>query len=332
MKVGINGFGRIGRSVFRILEEVEGIDVVAINDLFDNDALRYLLSYDTVMGPFGKNLKLEDDHFVTDNSRTKLLNESNPGDLPWADLGVDAVVEATGVFRKREQLEQHLQAGAGRVVLTVPAKDPVDYTVVLGVNEDGLTADHRIISNASCTTNCLAPMARVLDESFGIEEGVINTVHAYTNDQRLADVPHSDWRRSRAAAENIIPTSTGAAKAVGEVLPQLQGKLHGIAARVPVPDGSVVDLFVKLGKSVTVDDVNDAVRAASESERLRGILQYSETPIVSSDIIGNSHSSIYDAGFSGVTADRYLRVLNWYDNEWGYSCRVCDLLARIDAW
>jgi glyceraldehyde 3-phosphate dehydrogenase len=210
MKVGINGFGRIGRSVFRILEEVEGIDVVAINDLFDNDALRYLLSYDTVMGPFGKNLKLEDDHFVTDNSRTKLLNESNPGDLPWADLGVDAVVEATGVFRKREQLEQHLQAGAGRVVLTVPAKDPVDYTVVLGVNEDGLTADHRIISNASCTTNCLAPMARVLDESFGIEEGVINTVHAYTNDQRLADVPHSDWRRSRAAAENIIPTSTGA--------------------------------------------------------------------------------------------------------------------------
>ena len=332
MKVGINGFGRIGRSVYRILDEIEGIEVVAINDLFDNDALRYLLSYDTVMGPFGKNLKLEDDHFVTDNSRTKLLNESNPGDLPWGELGVDAVVETTGVFRKREQLEQHLAAGAGRVLLTVPAKDPVDYTVVLGVNEDGLTPDHRIISNASCTTNCLAPMARVLDEAFGIEEGVINTVHAYTNDQRLADVPHSDWRRSRAAAENIIPTSTGAAKAVGEVLPQLQGKLHGIAARVPVPDGSVVDLFVKLGKSVTVDDVNEVVRAASDSDRLRGILQYSETPIVSSDIIGNSHSSIYDAGFSGVTADRYLRVLNWYDNEWGYSCRVCDLLERVGSW
>ena len=332
MKVGINGFGRIGRSVYRILDEIEGIEVVAINDLFDNDALRYLLSYDTVMGPFGKNLKLEDDHFVTDNSRTKLLNESNPGDLPWGELGVDAVVEATGVFRKREQLEQHLAAGAGRVLLTVPAKDPVDYTVVLGVNEDGLTPDHRIISNASCTTNCLAPMARVLDEAFGIEDGVINTVHAYTNDQRLADVPHSDWRRSRAAAENIIPTSTGAAKAVGEVLPQLQGKLHGIAARVPVPDGSVVDLFVKLGKSVAVDDVNEVVRAASDSDRLRGILQYSETPIVSSDIIGNSHSSIYDAGFSGVTADRYLRVLNWYDNEWGYSCRVCDLLERVGSW
>jgi glyceraldehyde 3-phosphate dehydrogenase len=284
------------------------------------------------MGPFGKSLRLEDDHFVTDKGRVKLLNERNPADLPWAELGVDAVVEATGVFRKREQLEQHLQAGAGRVVLTVPAKDPVDYTVVLGVNEDGLEPQHRIISNASCTTNCLAPMARVLDEAFGIEEGVINTVHAYTNDQRLADVPHSDWRRSRAAAENIIPTSTGAAKAVGEVLPQLKGKLHGIAARVPVPDGSVVDLFVKLGRSVTVDDVNAAVREASVSDRLQGILQYSETPIVSSDIIGNSHSSIYDAGFSGVTADRYLRVLNWYDNEWGYSCRVCDLLGRIDSW
>jgi glyceraldehyde 3-phosphate dehydrogenase len=332
MKVAINGFGRIGRSVFRLLEEQANIEVVAINDLFDNDALRYLLSYDTVMGPFGKNLKLEDDHFVTDKGSVKLLSESNPGALPWGDLEVDAVVEATGVFRKREQLQQHLEAGAGRVVLTVPSKDPVDYTVVLGVNEDGLKAEHKIISNASCTTNCLAPMARVLDEAFGIEEGVINTVHAYTNDQRLADVPHSDWRRSRAAAENIIPTSTGAAKAVGEVLPQLKGKLHGIAARVPVPDGSVVDLFVKLGKRITVDDVDEVVRTASDSARLRGILQYCEMPIVSTDIIGNSHSSIYDAGFTGVTADRYLRVLNWYDNEWGYSCRVCDLLARLSKW
>lgn len=332
MKVGINGFGRIGRSVFRILEEVEGIDVVAINDLFDRGALRYLLDYDTVMGPFGKSLSLEDDYFVTDKGRVKLLSEQNPADLPWAELGVDVVVEATGVFRKREQLAQHLAAGAKHVVLTVPAKDPVDYTVVLGVNEDGLKPEHQIISNASCTTNCLAPMARVLDEAFGIEEGVINTVHAYTNDQRLADVPHSDWRRSRAAAENIIPTSTGAAKAVGVVLPQLEGRLHGIAARVPVPDGSVVDLFVKLSKTVSVDDVNAVVRAASETDRLRGILQYSNVPIVSSDIIGNAHSSIYDAGFTGVTADRYLRVLNWYDNEWGYSCRVCDLLARIASW
>ena len=329
MKIGINGFGRIGRSVFRILEEHEGIEVVAINDLFDNDALRYLLAYDTVMGPFGKSLRLEDDHFVTDKGRVKLLSEANPANLPWADLGVEVVVEATGVFRKREQLQQHLEAGAGRVVLTVPAKDPVDYTVVLGVNEDGLKPEHRIISNASCTTNCLAPMARVLDESFTIEEGVIDTVHAYTNDQRLADVPHSDWRRSRAAAENIIPTSTGAAKAVGEVLPQLNGKLHGIAARVPVPDGSVVDLFVRLGKRITVASVNEVVRAASDSTRLRGILQYSEAPIVSTDIIGNSHSSIYDAGFTGVIGGRYLRVLNWYDNEWGYSCRVCDLLERL---
>ncbi len=332
MKIGINGFGRIGRSVFRILEERDDIEVVAINDLFDHDALRYLLNYDTVMGPFGKSLALEDDEFVTPKGRVKLLSERNPGDLPWAEMGVDAVVEATGVFRKREQLEQHLDAGAGRVVLTVPAKDPVDYTVVLGVNDDGLSAEHRIISNASCTTNCLAPMASVLNREFGISEGVINTVHAYTNDQRLADVPHSDWRRSRAAAENIIPTSTGAAKAVGEVLPDLQGKLHGIAAGVPVPDGSVVDLFVKLGRDVSVEEVDAAVRAASESEQLSGILEYSERPIVSSDIIGNSHSSIYDSGFTAVTGGRYLRVLNWYDNEWGYSCRVCDLLARIGSW
>jgi len=331
MKVAINGFGRIGRSVFRILEDRQDIEVVAINDLFDNEALRYLLAYDTVMGPFGRPLALDGDHLVTDKGRVRLLSESNPASLPWSELGIDAVVEATGVFRKREQLQQHLDAGAGRVVLTVPAKDPVDYTVVLGVNDDGLEAGHRIISNASCTTNCLAPMARVLDEAFGIEEGVINTVHAYTNDQRLADVPHSDWRRSRAAAENIIPTSTGAAKAVGEVLPQLRGKLHGIAARVPVPDGSVVDLFVRLGRPVTVAAVNDAVRAAAESPQLRGILQYSEMPIVSTDIIGNSHSSIYDARFTGVLAETYVRVLNWYDNEWGYSCRVCDLLGRLDS-
>jgi len=332
MRVAINGFGRIGRSVFRILEEVEGVDIVAVNDLFDHGALRYLLDYDTVMGPFGKSLSLEDDHFVTSKGRVKLLSEPNPADLPWAEMEVDAVVEATGVFRKREQLEQHLSAGAKRVILTVPAAEPIDYTVVLGVNEDGLRPEHKIISNASCTTNCLAPMASLLHKEFGIVEGVINTVHAYTNDQRLADVPHSDWRRSRAAAENIIPTSTGAAKAVGEVLPELQGRLHGIAARVPVPDGSVVDLFVKLGKSVSVDDVHTAVQVAAQSDRLQGILEFSNRPIVSSDIIGNSHSSIYDAGFTGVTGNRYLRVLNWYDNEWGYSSRVCDLLARLSQW
>jgi glyceraldehyde 3-phosphate dehydrogenase len=331
MKVAINGFGRIGRSVFRILEETDGVDVVAVNDLGDHEALRYLLNYDTVMGPFGKSLTLDDEHFVTPKGRVKLLSEKEPAALPWQELGVEAVVEATGVFRKREQLERHLDAGAERVILTVPAAEPIDYTVVLGVNDGGLGAEHRLISNASCTTNCLAPMAKVLNDNFGIVEGVINTVHAYTNDQRLADVPHSDWRRSRAAAENIIPTSTGAAKAVGEVLPELDGRLHGIAARVPVPDGSVVDLFVKLEKSAGIDDVNEVVRAAAEGP-LQGILQFSDQPIVSSDIIGNSHSSIYDSSFTGVTGGRYLRVLNWYDNEWGYSSRVCDLLAKIGQW
>lgn len=333
MKIAINGFGRIGRSVFRILEDVPGVDVVAVNDLFDPDALRYLLNYDTVMGPFGRSLALEDGHFVTPKGRVRLLAERNPADLPWGEMGIDAVVEATGVFRTREQLQAHLDAGARRVVLTVPAKDAIDYTVVLGVNEAGLVPEHRVVSNASCTTNCLAPMAKVLHSEFGIVEGVIDTVHAYTNDQRLADVPHSDWRRSRAAAANIIPTSTGAAKAVGVVLPELAGKLHGMAARVPVPDGSVVDLFVKLGQSVTVENVHDAVRAASETDALRGILQFTDRPVVSSDIIGNAHSSIYDAGFTGVTGGgRYLRVLNWYDNEWGYSSRVVDLLRRFGSW
>ena len=332
MKIAINGFGRIGRSVFRILDERDDIEIVAVNDLFDPDALRYLLTYDTVMGPLGKTLTLEEGHFVTPNSRVKLLCERNPEDLPWAELGIDAVVESTGVFRKRAQLGQHLKAGAKRVILTVPAAEPIDYTVVLGVNDENLKPEHRIISNASCTTNCLAPMAKVLNDAFGVEEGVINTVHAYTNDQRLADVPHSDWRRSRAAAENIIPTSTGAAKAVGEVLPELNGKLHGIAARVPVPDGSVVDLFAKLSKKVSYRDINDVVLAAANSDAMNGILEYTDRPIVSSDIIGNSHSSIFDSSFSGVTGERYVRVLNWYDNEWGYSSRVCDLLEKISRW
>ena len=332
MKIGINGFGRIGRAVFRIIEERDDIEVVAVNDLFDHAALRYLLAYDTVMGSFPNDLRLEDGHLVTPKSRVRMLSERDPSALPWAELGVDAVVESTGAFRKRDQLQAHLDAGAPRVVLTVPAKDEIDYTVVLGVNEEGLKPEHRIVSNASCTTNCLAPMARVLHEEFGILEGVINTVHAYTNDQRLADVPHSDWRRSRAAAENIIPTSTGAAKAVGVVLPELKGLLHGIASRVPVPDGSVVDLFVKLSRTVSVEEVDRAVLAASESERLAGILQYSERPLVSSDVIGNNHPSIYDSGFTAVTGGRYLRVLNWYDNEWGYSCRVIDVLAKMHAF
>ena len=332
MRVAINGFGRIGRTVFRILDKRRDAEVVAINDLFDNEALRYLLNYDTVMGPFEGTLWLEGDDLVTSHGRTRMLCEKEPLKLPWAELGIDVVVEATGIFTAKEQLNNHLRAGAKRVLLTVPAKDEIDYTVVLGVNDEGLNPQHRIISNASCTTNCLAPLAKVLHDAFGIVEGMINTVHAYTNDQRLADVPHSDWRRSRAAAENIIPTSTGAAKAVGKVLPELKGRLDGIAARVPVPDGSVVDLFVELEKRVSAEDVHAVIQAAAESKRMKGILQFMELPVVSSDIIGNSHSSIFDAGFTSVTGGRYLKCLSWYDNEWGYSNRVCDLLGMIAGW
>ena len=332
MRIAINGFGRIGRSVFRILDKRADAEVVAINDVFDHDALRYLLNYDTVMGRFEGTSRLEGDDLVTAHGRTRMIREKDPLKLPWRDLNVDAVVESTGIFTTREQLSKHLEAGAKRVVLTVPAKDEIDYTVVLGVNDDGLKPEHRTISNASCTTNCLAPLAKVLHDAFGIVEGVINTVHAYTNDQRLADVPHSDWRRSRAAAENIIPTSTGAAKAVGQVLPQLKGRLDGIAARVPVPDGSVVDLFVELEKRATVEDVHAAIRVAAESKRMKGILEFVALPVVSSDVIGNSHSSIFDAGFTSITGGKYLKCLSWYDNEWGYSNRVCDLLNLITRW
>ncbi len=329
MRVAINGFGRIGRSVFRILDKRTDAELVAINDVFDHDALRYLLRYDTVMGRFEGTLRLEGDELVTAHGRTRMLREKDPTKLPWRELGIDAVIESTGIFTSKEQLAKHLEAGAKRVILTVPAKDRIDYTVVIGVNEDGLKPEHRIISNASCTTNCLAPLAKVLHDSFGIVEGVINTVHAYTNDQRLADVPHSDWRRSRAAARNIIPTSTGAAKAVGEVLPELKGRLDGIAARVPVPDGSVVDLFAELGKGVSVEEVHGAIQSAAQSNRMKGILQMMESPVVSSDVIGNSHSSIFDPAFTSVTGGKYLKCLSWYDNEWGYSNRVCDLLGLI---
>lgn len=329
MRIAINGFGRIGRAVFRIAESNPDLEIVAINDLFDHEALRYLLSHDTVMGMFETEVTIEGSELVTPNSRVKMFKERDPKLLPWGELGIDAVVESTGVFRSREQLSQHLEAGAKRVLLTVPAKDEIDYTVVLGVNDDGLTADHRIVSNASCTTNCLAPIAKVLQDAFGIREGVINTVHAYTNDQSLADVPHSDWRRSRAAAENIIPTSTGAAKAVGEVLPELKGRLDGIASRVPVPDGSVVDLFVELEKDVTVAEINDAVKSAAATGGMSGVLEYTEEPIVSTDIIGNPHSSIFDASFTQVGGGRFVKSLSWYDNEWGYSNRVCDVLRLM---
>ena len=327
MRVAINGFGRIGRSVFRILDKRKDINVVAINDLFDREALAYLLKYDTVMGGFGDaSVRIEGDLLHTANDAVKMISERNPADLPWKELDIDVVIEATGVFTTREKLTPHLDAGAKRVILTVPSKDEIDYTVVLGVNEDGLKPEHRIVSNASCTTNCLAPMAKVLNDAFGIVEGVMTTTHAYTNDQRLADVPHSDWRRSRAAAENIIPTTTGAARAVGKVLPELAGKLDGIAARVPVADGSVVDLIVEVNRNVTVADVNAAVLAATKTDRLKNVLEYSNNHLVSSDIIGNPYSSIYDASYTRVVGNRFVKTLNWYDNEWGYSNRVVDLI------
>ena len=329
MRVAINGFGRIGRSVFRVLNDRDDIDVVAINDIFDKEALTYLLKYDTVMGRFPAEITLDGDILRAGKQTVKLVAERVPSELPWGDLGVDVVIESTGIFRMRSQLEAHLDAGAKKVILTVPAKDEIDYTVVIGVNDEGLTPKHRIVSNASCTTNCLAPMAKVLNENFGIELGVINTIHAYTNDQRLADVPHSDWRRSRAAAENVIPTTTGAARAVGVVLPELNGKLDGIAMRVPVPDGSVVDFNVRIKKDATIDQINDAVRSAADSGSLKGILEYSTLPVVSTDIIGNSHSSIFDAPFTRVIGGNYIKTLNWYDNEWGYSNRVVDLVALL---
>ena len=332
MRVAINGFGRIGRSVFRVLDHHKEIDLVAINDIFDKDVLVYLLKYDTVMGRFPGKVALDGDILNAGHQQVRLLSERIPEQLPWGDLGIDVVVESTGIFRQRAQLENHLTAGAKKVILTVPPKDEFDYMVVLGVNDDGLTADHNIISNASCTTNCLAPMAKVLHEAFGIELGVINTIHAYTNDQRLADVPHSDWRRSRAAAENVIPTTTGAARAVGKVLPELNGKLDGIAMRVPVPDGSVVDFNVRLEQDVTLEKINDAVHAAAESGPLAKVLEYSTLPVVSTDIIGNEHSSIYDAPFTRVIGGNFIKTLNWYDNEWGYSNRVVDLMGILNQF
>ena len=329
MRVAINGFGRIGRSVFRILNSRENVSVVAINDIAQNDALVYLLKYDTVMGRFEDTVTLDGDVMKTSNNTIKMVAEREPSQLPWNNLNVDVVIEATGIFCARDQIQQHIDAGAKRVILTVPAKDEIDYTVVIGVNDDGLTANHKIISNASCTTNCLAPMAKILNDSFGIEYGVINTIHAYTNDQRLADAPHSDWRRSRAAAENIIPTTTGAAKAVGKVLPELKGKLDGIAMRVPVPDGSVVDSVFRLGKDVRIDDINEAVLTASQNNGMSNVVEYSTLPVVSTDIIGNPHSSIFDAPFTKVIGGTLIKTLNWYDNEWGYSNRVADLVSLL---
>ena len=329
-RVAINGFGRIGRSVFRIILKRDNpdIEVVAINDLADDDVLAYLLEYDSVMGVLDVEPSVSDGVMTVGRHTVQMLMERDPSKLPWDELGVDVVIEATGIFRDREKIQQHIDAGAKRVILTVPPKGAVDEMVVLGVNDQDLDAGDVIVSNASCTTNCLAPLAKVLDDAFGIERGIMTTVHAYTNDQRLADVPHKDLRRSRAATENIIPTTTGAAAAVGKVLPNLDGKLDGMAMRVPVPDGSTVDLVLELGRSVTVDEVNAAVKAAAEGQ-LKGILQYSEDALVSTDIIGNPHSSIFDAQSTQVLGGNMVKVLSWYDNEWGYSNRVVDLIGRM---
>ena len=330
IRVAINGFGRIGRTVFRIMHGRKDFELVAINDLAPPDALAHLLKYDTVMGRFAPKVEAKDGALVVDGQAVRITAEKSPAALPWKELKVDIVVESTGVFRKREECAQHLAAGARKVILTVPPKDEIDAMVVLGVNDEVLKAGHQIISNASCTTNCLAPVAKVLQDSFGIRRGLMTTVHAYTNDQRIADMIHKDLRRARAAAQNIIPTTTGAAKAVGKVLPALKGKLDGTAMRVPVITGSVVDLVAVLDKEVTVEAVNAAMKAAAHGP-MKGILAYTEDPIVSSDIVGDPHSSIFDAGATMVIDANMVKVLSWYDNEWGYSCRVADLAKKAAA-
>ena len=326
MRIAINGFGRIGRNVFRIIENTPGVEVVAINDLTDAATLAHLLEYDTVHGRFQGKVKAMKGAISVNGRKIAITAERDPAALPHAANKIDFVVEATGVFATREACTKHLDAGAKKVLLTVPPKDEIDAMIVLGVNEHTLKGDDRIISNASCTTNCLAPMAKVLDEAFGIQHGLMTTVHAYTNDQRILDLPHKDLRRARAAAQNIIPTSTGAARAVGKVLPQLNGKLDGMAMRVPVPDGSVVDLVATLKRKATVEQVNAAFKAASKKAPLKGVLEYSEAPLVSSDIIGNPHSSVIDGGSTMVMGDKTVKVVSWYDNEWGYSSRVVQLM------
>jgi glyceraldehyde 3-phosphate dehydrogenase len=329
-RVGINGFGRIGRAILRVVADRSDLEVVAINDLYPTKALAYLFQYDTVMGVFDGDIRSDEQALTVNGKRIATTKEKSPGAIPWKELGVEIVIESTGVFRTRASLEPHLAAGASRVVLTVPAKDEIDAMIVMGVNDDTLKPEHRLVSNASCTTNCLAPIAKILHDAFGIEEGLMTTVHAYTNDQRLADVPHKDLRRSRAAAANIIPTTTGAARAVTKVLPALKGRLDGMAVRVPVPDGSIVDLVCRLSRNATAAEVNAAVRAAAEGPLARYVA-YSEVPLVSSDIVGNPHSAIFDALSTDAPGDAFVRVLAWYDNEWGYSHRVVDLVERLAA-
>jgi len=328
VKIGINGFGRIGRLVFRIAHERDDVDVLAINDITDAKTLGHLLKYDSVHGKFSGNIGVKENSIVVEGREVRVMAERDPEKLPWKELGVDIAVESTGVFRKRDDVAKHLSAGARKVLLSVPAKDEIDATIVLGVNDDDLKAEHQIVSNASCTTNCLAPVAKVLHESFGIRQGIMTTIHAYTNDQKILDLPHKDLRRARAAAMSMIPTTTGAAKAVGKVIPDLNGKMNGMAVRVPTPDGSMVDLVANLEKEATIEEVNAAMKSYAEGP-MKGILEYCEDPVVSVDIVGNPHSSIFDSLATMMMGKNMVKVISWYDNEYGYSCRMMDLLIRM---
>ncbi len=328
IKVAINGFGRIGRLVFKAAFEDKDIEFVAVNDLTDAKTLAHLLKYDSVHGKFPAEVHAEGDTIVVGDRRLKVLAIKDPATLPWKELGVEYVVESTGVFRKRDQIAKHLEAGAKKVLLTVPAKDEIDNTIVLGVNDEQLRPTDKIVSNASCTTNCLGPIVKVLHDTFGMKRGLMTTVHSYTNDQRILDLPHSDLRRARSAAVSMIPTTTGAARAIGKVIPELNGKLDGMSVRVPTPDGSLVDLVAELKRDVTIEEVNEAMKKAAEGP-MKGILQYCEDPVVSVDIIGNPHSSIFDSLSTFVVDGNFVKVLSWYDNEWGYSNRCVDLLKKM---
>jgi glyceraldehyde 3-phosphate dehydrogenase (phosphorylating) len=331
IRVGINGFGRIGRNFLRAqLERGGDVEIVAANDIGDTKTMAHLLRHDSVLGALDVPVEAGDGAITVGGHEIKLLSERDPADLPWADLGVDVAIESTGLFTKRPDAEKHLHAGAKKVVISAPATDP-DLTVVLGVNDREYDPEqHNIISNASCTTNCVAPVAKVLHEAYGIERGFMTTIHAYTNDQQVLDLPHTDLRRARAAAINLIPTSTGAARAIGVVLPELKGKVDGMSMRAPVPDGSIVDLVVQVGAEPTVDEVNELFRSLADKGDFEGILQYTDEPIVSSDNIHSSYSSIFDSGLT-MTNGNLLKVFSWYDNEWGYSCRLVDLVEKIGA-
>ncbi|CAL9423462.1 Glyceraldehyde-3-phosphate dehydrogenase 2 [Streptomyces sp. enrichment culture] len=329
IRVGINGFGRIGRNYFRaLLEQGADIEIVAVNDLGDTATTAHLLKYDTILGRLKQEVSHTEDTITVGDKTIKVLSERNPADIPWGELGVDVVIESTGIFTKKEDAEKHITGGAKKVIISAPAKNE-DVTIVMGVNQDTYDpANHHVISNASCTTNCVAPMAKVLDENFGIVKGLMTTVHAYTNDQRILDFPHKDLRRARAAAENIIPTTTGAAKATALVLPQLKGKLDGMAMRVPVPTGSVTDLVVELSREVTKEEVNAAFQKAAEGE-LKGYLEYTEDAIVSSDIVNAPASCTFDSSLTMVQEGKNVKVIGWYDNEWGYSNRLVDLTVFV---